>query len=91
MRLTIHAVHLSSMYARTCNTCVAVFASFSSVLGAYFHVICLVSQDGRTALMLAAERRHVGVVDLLIEHDAQVELKDEVTERLRGVFRTIRV
>lgn len=41
--------------------------------------------------MLAAERGHVGVVDLLIEHDAQVELKDEVTKRLWGVFRTIRV
>lgn len=32
--------------------------------------------------MLAAERGHIDVVDLLIEHDAQIDMRAKVTKNL---------
>ena len=40
--------------------------------------MCLYSQDGRTALHLAAQEGRVDVVRLLIETQAQVNIQDEV-------------
>lgn len=40
--------------------------------------VMFVVQNGQTALMLASENRHVAVIDLLIEYNAQLELKNLV-------------
>lgn len=41
----------------------------------FFYVI----QDKRTALIMATEGRHATVVDLLLKHYAQVDLRDRVS------------
>ena len=45
-------------------------------------------QDGYTALLLAADREHEDVVQLLIEVDADPDLQDEVIYRSQDNYET---
>jgi hypothetical protein len=41
--------------------------------------LVMMMQDGRTALMMAANNGHLEVVRLLLEKDADIQAKDEVS------------
>ena len=45
-------------------------------------------QDGYTALLVAADKRHEDVVQLLIEVDADPDLQDEVIYRSQDNYET---
>ena len=53
-------------------------------------IMCLCSQEGATALHLAAQEGRVDVVRLLTEAQAQVNIQDEVHVQLQHVRMTYR-
>ena len=62
-------------------------------LRGYMHfvlfIVCLCSQNGATALHLAAREGRVDVVRLLTEAEAQVNIQDKVHVQLRVTYRVV--
>ena len=43
------------------------------------NIICIVYQDGWTALMIASEKGHKEVVKLLLDHGANINMQNKVS------------
>ena len=60
----------------------------------YFHIMIWVNlhimlQDGYTALILASQKGHKHIVELLIQSGAKLDIKSNVSERLMIIILTL--
>ena len=47
-----------------------------------FPLLLLFSQDGNTPLYIASQKGHTGVVELLLQHNADPNISDKVSQSL---------